>query len=253
MRARLLAALAATALAAVGCGGSSAEEEEPFSLTPGLNAPPIVGGTDAQQRELAVILAGIGPTAIRTVTIEDADGGSVLAFDVGAADSRAGIEAVWHASLIAGSFRDRALLAGLPPVVATSLPGGEESAVGAPDHAPITVTDAPEDEIAAALTDAGLAGPTFTSLRPGDGVAVAVSGRTRDPEAFLAALASAEALVEDVFGDESGFEGVFLEVRDSTGEPFLIVATASRDGSGIVWLRPDLTRFAARLGDLESR
>lgn len=250
MRVRILAALAGTALALAGCGGSSAEEEEPFSLVPGLNAPPIVGGSVAQQRELAVILAGIGPSAISSVTIEDAAGGAVLSFDVGAADARTGIEAVWHASLVAGSFRDRARETGLPPVVGTHVAGGGDVPVGARDHPPITVVNPPEDEITAAVADAGLTGPVFTTLRPGAGAAVAVSARTREPEAFLGSLASAEALVEDVFGAADAYEGVFLEVRDSAGEPFLIVATATRDGSGIVWLRPDLTRFAAGLGEL---
>ena len=51
---------------------------------------------------------------------------------------------------------------------------------------------------------------------------------------------SVPALSRAVLGDPPAFEGMYIEVRDKTGAPVVVLCSMLRNGSGGFWLRPGL-------------
>lgn len=100
-------------------------------------------------------------------------------------------------------------------------------------------------EIVAVAASFGLrvASTKFVSYRD-DAVAIVAEvrpgGSLRDFESLRVALT----------GSPARYEGVYLEVRDSSGTPIAISATAFRSGAGVLWVDPALS---GRIGEVERR
>jgi hypothetical protein len=160
----------------------------------------------------------MGSTGLRTVRIgEDGE----LSFTLH--DPRSGAEAVeadWQAALVAAAF-----------------------AAGSGAAAEGSVPDVPEEEIASGLASAGLTAPAIGALRPGNGVALRVTARALEPEELLAALAREPDLLAEALPGLRSFAGVLLDVRDASGRPVLVDASARGGDFAAVWVRPDLAHL----------
>ncbi len=181
-----------------------------------------------------------------------------------AADGAAGVEPVWEADMLAASYSVTASSDGAVPesgvYVASSSTcaaspagsscdgfGGPVNLIspGATKPVPFNPTGASTTTLTStlesALTQAGLTVSKITFDTVDGNPAPIIVARSSDPAALMAKNPTDTSL----FGAEpNGFEGIYLEVDDSSGNPALIRAFASRIGAGIGWTRPDLQTSA---------
>jgi hypothetical protein len=135
MRSLLRLALALLVSAGMGCGGVAAtggERSVPGKARAPTPAPPravatrISGGSPSQHALLRRILEAMGPTAIRHITIKPPDrwhpfqpGDVMLVIRTLRTDRREeNLLWEWQGWIVAGAFRDRSAVAGLPRVIA---------------------------------------------------------------------------------------------------------------------------------------
>jgi hypothetical protein len=90
--------------------------------------------------------------------------------------------------------------------------------------------------ITSALGADGLTPVSITVFRALDG-APAVVASTSNPQAAVAKLGVIQA---DLFGKPPHYEGFYLELRDSTGNPFVHSSASFRTGAGRFWVDPRL-------------
>lgn len=148
------------------------------------------------------------------------------------------IKAQWMAYLVAGSFRDEsAQSTALPPVGGVILDGYGVQVIGGSDHSPITITAPIDQTILTKLKAIGLTPISISDAQPETGIAPVVSAQTSEPATFVAHNA---APWTDVFGDLNHYEGTYLEVDDTQGQPVIIAAYASRAAHGVGRIRPGL-------------
>lgn len=77
---------------------------------------------------------------------------------------------------------------------------------------------------------------TVTALQP----AVVIHTTTDTPTASVNALIHSGGLSSILGGSPTRFEGVYLEIRDTSGAPIYISATAARAGAATFWADPSL-------------
>jgi hypothetical protein len=103
-------------------------------------------------------------------------------------------------------------------------------------------SDASQSVLSAAIHEgAAAAGVVVKSIAVFNGLdpAPAVVVSTSDPKAYMA---NADLNEEKIFRDSTTYEGIYLEVQDAAGDPFLISSSSFRTGIGQTWVRADLNR-----------
>jgi hypothetical protein len=251
-------ALVAALISLAGCGQASATSHTPSRhshryaqlrvIGASPSAIPVTGGTPAQQAAVTSILNNLGSgDPITSVMISSSGPAGVgnadeswLTVTLPSATPVASIRAQWLAYLLAGSFRDNSTATSLPAVGGLVLPGTGAEMLGGSDHPQITADASVAPTLSTRLADLGVSSPTIALVEPngsGGTVGVSVVGTVSDPAAFLAQNGNPEPAL---FGDINQYEGVFLQLDDPQGAPFLVAAYASRAAHGIGWIRPSL-------------
>jgi hypothetical protein len=255
------AAAASTAGALSTIGGSDpgspgftpiqhAQAVGPNAAHAGINASTLDGALQQLKARLGDDRIAVADVRLVPTTASNA-GGEVAFLTVDASGPGApGIRANWEGELVAGALRDVAAENGLgtldnfqistrlPDGTATPTNGGFGNVVRSQlfDASPPTVIDS---RIRAGLADAGLKpiSINFVSALQASPVVVAEAA---DPAAVVAASEDARWWTKILGGDFQNYEGYYLELRDSSGDPFLISTAANRAGSSSGWIRPDL-------------
>jgi hypothetical protein len=177
-------------------------------------------------------------------------GGETAVLTVDAAHPGASaIRASWEGELLAGALRDVAAEKGLGSLdnfeISTRFPDGtvapNDSGFGNVVRSQLFDTSPSgviERRIRAGLADVGLKpiAITFVSALQSSPVVIA---EARDPAAIVSASERAPWWTR-ALGDYDNYEGYYIELRDSSGAPFLISTAAHRAGSSSGWIRPDL-------------
>ncbi len=159
-------------------------------------------------------------------------------------------EATWEGELFGGVLADTYLEAGWgkiqtiqPSVV---LPNGSiqqtEGGIGAivPGESFKALPADAEKAIVQRGAELGLKSVTASRLPLLGGVLV-VRAMTDSPAAALDAFAFSSDGVKSLIGESPwDYEGLFLEIDDSTGAPVFIDGIASRASAHLTWVRPDL-------------
>ena len=172
---------------------------------------------------------------------------AVLTVDAGSRGAPA-IRATWEGELLAGALRDTAAEKGLGALdnfeISLRLSDGtvipNDSGFGNVVRSQRFAASAPliERRIQAGLTDIGLTpvSISFVSvLQP----APVVIAQADDPATVVEASHDARWWTK-MLGNYDDYEGYYIELRDASGEPFLISTAAHRAGSSSGWIRPDL-------------
>jgi hypothetical protein len=187
------AVLLSTAVTGCSLGDGS---DQPSALTvvegdPSSVRTAIIGASRRQERVLREILAGIGGTPIRRITVKGA-GKDFRPHPAGAVGVvfryRDDFEAYWHSWIVGQAFVDRSQREALPSVVYVATKG--EASRVAPSRATPAPPLSPDervrltDSLTAAAERAGAELRSVEVLRP-DGTAIAISVRVDDPARFL--------------------------------------------------------------------
>ncbi len=178
----------------------------------------------------------------------------------GPASTEQGPEAVkplWESMLVAGAYRDLSAGQGVTPDAGFSTafvnPDGSPSDYGGnqfvlgptPDEAP---ADYSQDQMTQLITqNVAKLGVTLTSInyvQPNQYAPLVVL-TTDDPAGFV----KADYSLNRVFGDVGKYEGVYVEVDDSAGDPAVIIGVSNRIGETTRWIRSDLAPATAGDGD----
>lgn len=102
------------------------------------------------------------------------------------------------------------------------------------------MTSSTESSVVQRAKGLGFSSPSVTTVR-GIQDALMITVVSANPAQAVSSLrASGDALVGFLGEAPTNYEGVYLEIDDSSGSPAYIEATAPRDGSGTAWARPDL-------------
>lgn len=269
-RMRLLAAviaavvaLAAVPLASWAAGLYSASSPAPVRTNqPVAYAPigaPMSGELSgiAPADALARVVARMDSNMFATVSIgkpptaDDWQGNWLYAtINVDSLTNAAYLPELWEADLLQGALAE-SMNAGqrdLANVVVGStftarLPDGSEATLGggAGDVAAYQEFAAPTDDNAVAqaqtvLSKFGLATIDVRVLHPLDS-ALYVVAQVKDVNTLANQL---NVLQNDLLGSPLEFEGLYLEIRDSSGQPIVRSASAFRSGAGHIWAKPDL-------------
>lgn len=174
--------------------------------------------------------------------------GKWLYFTVKAqSDSWEAIRSVWEADLVAGVFRDAMHALGetlFATRIALALPDGrvvDSSFGGLGDVTFHQQFDSPDlassdEELRDLASREGLKVLSIDYLKI-DQIAPILVLETSEPARVVH---DSGQLVLKLFGDPPRYEGYYLEVRDSGGDPVFVQSTAFRAGAGRWWVRPDL-------------
>jgi hypothetical protein len=223
-----------------------------------------IGGTSSERDLLDQILAGVDSWAIKSAEIESSPPpdfeGTVSAPDwlqvnVPFAQTTSEIsrfsEAQWETMLVAGAYRDLTVANSLPSTDGYTLGylddkgtvGGDQSATrigGDPSHdIPTEPEDTVQQQIIAGLKEVGLTPDSVSFLHPHK-IAPVAFATTEDAKAFADKVQTGGVTADGIFGRLTNYEGVYLEVDDSTGAPVVIFSTSTRANQGLTWYRPDL-------------
>jgi hypothetical protein len=200
----------------------------------------IVGGTPAQRTLLHTILEGIGSRDVPEVTVGPPPGtslmggGTWLIFHFPGGENRSQL-GEWESWLVAGAFRDLSAARGLPAVRGDGVVfhpdfgSGYERLCCATHH----VTSAASRQALTRRITEGVkrAGLTLISIRFAKPFHLApiVMAKTSDPNAKLGSWMPRSS----PYGDDSAFEGAFLQVRNQAGKVVFFVGHSTRTQTGI--------------------
>ncbi|HEV8449968.1 MAG TPA: hypothetical protein VGQ45_00930 [Gaiellales bacterium] len=201
----------------------------------------IVGGTGAQRALLHTILEGISSRDVPEVTVGPppgtslmGGGGTWLIFHFPGDENRSQL-GEWESWLVAGAFRDLSAARGLPAVRGDGVVfhpdvgSGYERLCCAAHH----VTSAASRQTLTRRITEGIkrAGLTLISIRFAKPFHLApiVIAKTSDPDAKLGSWMPKSS----PYGDDSNFEGAFLEVRNRAGRVVFFVGHSTRTQTGI--------------------
>jgi hypothetical protein len=250
MPARSAVMLGAAALVAVtvACGGSGSGDEGKargqrpdaaiVSMPSSEVDTPIVGGSVEQQAALREILAGLGPTSIQRIEIQEPGPGwepfdeddVVVAFATKGGSEN--LRGEWEAWLVGGIFRDASDTAGLPDVLVVDTNGdavrlGRRVAAEPPPPPDATpeAAQALAESGERAVAESGAELVDFAILKPA-GLAFAITLKTDEPAKFLnEQVEPFLKLSDDRLQRE---EGAYVRVVDESGEIIWQAASASR-------------------------
>lgn len=255
----ILAALALSGLAlgisravAAGSGGDGA----PVQFAPQTGSVPLVAGTPAEVvTALAARLPLVSNARVVTTAIPAEDGSSanglVLKYDLlvpsfgGASIAKAS----WEGDLLTGAVLDEYATRGLGSLAEAEAtlvdPSGAEQPIGGgfgnvvPNQVFNDVPSSFGAQVAAAAGQFGLTHVSVTTIQ-GLQAAPVIIGTTNQPQSTVSALEQPSAVDTLLGGPPTQFEGTYLEVRDTAGNPIYIAATAARNGSSTVWADPSV-------------
>jgi hypothetical protein len=163
----------------------------------------------------------------------------------GQADDQSAILGSWQANLLVGDLREEMHAADS----AHPLFGEAIKLIASDGHTVRTIdtnigdiaygqdfsTSSPaqiESAIKAGCQSIGVSVQAFTVFQGLD-PAPAVVVRTADPDSYLQNVGANERAI---FGDPTAYEGVYLEVQDSSGKPVMISSSSFRTGIGQTWI-----------------
>jgi hypothetical protein len=150
------------------------------------------------------------------------------------------VRANWEAWLVIGAVREMSHDLGLPDVLGGTTrgiaPGPVSSVAGQPFGLKTAPAAAISSRIAARLKDSPLFASAETDFVQPYGAAPIVTVNL----APGVELAPGESAAIPIFGVDDDCEGIFLYVRDQTGEVVRVAAYAARTGWGSGWGRPDV-------------
>lgn len=236
-----------------------AEREQQRDAPVPVAAPPrsdsttkIVGASPKQESVLRELLAGLGPTKLRSITIKSAGNewkaappGSVGIRLEGADEE---IVSIWHGWLVADAFDERSQELGLPPLAYTATgpdPGGESGAGsddGQEERQFMTVDTAQSiaQNLRSVFRAHGAEVRHIEIVHP-KRPAFVIELEADDPAAFLLFDFHAVLSPPDA-GLDGGLGGVHVRIVDAEGELVFEWATAAVAGgtSSTHWIRPDL-------------
>jgi hypothetical protein len=232
-------------------GGQSSPA--PIAYTPTIGHTSSLRGADTPGKIISAIVAMAGAHDISRAELaapppaSGAPSGTYLHFtvDAPAADQRAD-RGEWEAAVLAGAVADAFVSHGFPRIVGATvdvrLADGKvvpNVSGGMGDVVPgQSFSDASDNAIASEVRSKlpafGLT-PVSISILHADQPAPAVVAKTSNP---TAAAANAEATVISLFGRQPPhYEGYYLEVEDSSGNPVYIASASFRSGIGGTWFR----------------
>jgi hypothetical protein len=256
----LIAGLGATAKSTIFASGSP-DTDVPYQFSQSLGHSTAAGAGQTIDSLAQTILSRYGGKAVVSVKVGDppnADqpSGSWLNFvaraPAGYGTTASGwqaesIRSAWETDLVAGAIGDAASERNLGHVAGSTISGvqpdgttvtdlgGGIGAVPAGQAFSGDSATAVTTNVKSALTASGLDLVSADVLHA-DQPAPAVVAQTTDP---AKAAANAQATVNSLFGGHPPtYEGYYLEVRDSTGNPVYVVSFAYRAASGRQWVDP---------------
>jgi hypothetical protein len=204
-------------------GNSCGRYAEPCHRSEGPPQPAISGGSPEQRALLGEIAEGIGPSALRALSVTTSGRGVEL---VAEPLPDAGLRGEWEGWLVAGAFRDRSRDRGLPQVVGLSIGDRWMSIEGDPWSGGLDDPRALSREIHSADGRSSVHFDEYALLQPA-GVVPAVTFRTNDEEEFLKQYLP--RFLEEL-GDPRRYEGFFFRVEDPAGNPLWEWGGSSRLG-----------------------
>lgn len=235
----------------------------PIQIAPRRGPIPAVAGTPARVvSTIAARLPLVAAARVVTGAIPVSDEGNatrkarVLEYDlrVSSFGGSAISEALWQGDLLSGAVADEYCARGFGTIeeIRGTLvtPNGKRSPVGGGlgnvfhDQVFNEVPGSIGATITSAAAQFGLRDVEVSTVQ-GLQQAIVIRATTDTPARTVAELrrSGVGALLG---GPSQRFEGVYLEVRDTSGKPLYVVETASRDGEGGGWLTPSL----GTLGDI---
>jgi hypothetical protein len=252
------AAITAGALSTVGGGNSSgppgftpiqyAQANGPSAALAGIDATTLGGALQQLRARLGDQRVATADVRALPTTPSNAGGETALMTVDASSRGAPAIRATWEGELLAGALRDTAAEKGLGALdnfeTSLRLPDGS---VTPNDSGFGNVVRSQRFEASPALIEkrirSGLAAVglkpvsiSFVSiLQP----APVVIAQADDPAAVVEASHDARWWTK-ALGDYDNFEGYYIELRDASGDPFLISTAAHRAGSSSGWIRPDL-------------
>jgi len=220
--------------------------------SPGLQSAPPFAQEQARAlgNDIVAVQLGPAPEAFHSdarwlfVTVDSTDGA-------------AGLEARWHALLLAGSYNTQATASGSQDIEGASVIDGRDLAC---NDAPTSlqceapgglVTGLPpidvgpwdnpwadvKGDIENRASDNGINVIDIEGVPSGNYTAPVVTIQVDDPRAFLSEHENGMVVV---FGDTSRYEGALLKIVDSNGTPVAESGIVSRLWQGLLWVQPDL-------------
>jgi hypothetical protein len=246
-----------TAFAMSSAGPAEPPDGSPVQFAPAVGNIPIVNGPpDTVVSTLAARLPLIANGRVVTETLPVSDTGDTAAVPVLEYDLRVSsfdgpdiTEALWQANLLAGAVVDEFHARGFGDIAEAHGtlvdPSGRRQEIGggighaAPNQVFNDVPGSIGTTIASLASRFGLRSThvtTVTALQP----AVVVHATTDTPAISLTALNSGGGLAAILGGPARWFEGVYLDLRDSSGAPVLLTGTAARAGAATTWVKPGL-------------
>jgi hypothetical protein len=199
----------------------------------------ITGGTASERALLRDVVAGMQPTAIEKIDIDDS--GSDVALHFAAPPDRWN-RAGWQEGLVAGAFRDRETAAG--DDLNVLIFGGDANGATLNRHGPATPPPPARPGDAAAARQlfenaAAKAGVSFDELaiHQPDGIAVVATFESDDPAAFLVHRMQPFLAA---LGDHSSLDGTYISLVDAGGRTVWETSWDGRISEGSVGSSPDL-------------
>jgi hypothetical protein len=247
-----LAVVLGAAVAVASSDRGPASDGAPVQVAPARGHIPQVAGAPAS----AVDRLASGLKTVRNPIVAPATDSGVsgmeLRFDL-RVNSFAGADiaqAIWEGNLLGGAVADTFAASGLPPLVSVDAtlvdPHGSRQPMGG------GLGNVVRDQIFRPITARDIAAVTERAQKLGLRN-VAVSRRTVIQDALVVMVDADDPAraVDDLRADgnalrallgvpPASYEGVYLEVRDQSGQPAYIEATAPRAGAGTRWARAGL-------------
>jgi hypothetical protein len=231
-----------------------------FVCAPRFRPQLVHGGTRPQRALVASILDRLTASYAPAIRIAKPPTdwrprGTWLRVRVAAGSAADAVLPTWQGLLAVGAVRDLGSfrLAGFALHVDTPPERHERRHADGVAPASAPTASAIRETVERAVADAGARLDSLVTLRP-LGPAPVVIVTVSDPERFLAEKATAffAALNGLSEGADNAADGLYVELRDPTGQAFKIWAIATRAGTGAAWVRDDLERFDPTAADGES-
>ncbi len=244
-----IAGLALTATAVGISRSQGGQEGDPvqFAPTRGQIAP-FGANYESEVRDFALRLPRVGGPVLGPAR-EDPDK-LELRFDIAVTEFSGDqfLRGTWEGHLFAGAVRDRLAASQGPKLISfeatlvkatgdrSDMGGGLGHVVSGQIFEPVTPKVLGGIE---ARAEARGFSDVRTSALPVIQPAIAITMKSAKPVETVSALLDQDGVLRYLLGRPSAaYEGTYVEIRDSDGEPIYIEATAPRAGAGMRWERP---------------
>lgn len=255
------AAIAAVTLAMTAFAGGSTTGGMPAQFAPAAGSLPAIAGDPGQVLStLASRLPLVSDPSVAQETIPAAPDpgapgqavqGLALSYDLSASSTSGGEagEALWQGDLFVGAVADEFAARGLGTIVdaygTVVTPDGTREPVGGgvghvvPEQIFNPIPNDIGSTVSSAASSIGLHSVQVQTLNVLQD-ALVIHAVSDSPASDIATLRAKGALDFLLGQHTTNFEGVYLEIDDSAGNPVYELATAPRDGAGSWWAAPSL-------------